>query len=152
MCKCLGVACDCIPHSTSSSSHPLLAPALCCFRSASHMANGRACGPQAPSFLPRPEKPLQTVRAVHSDILAGSGQVVVVIHAGSRGIRCDGQWKKSDINTKVMKKFWKACDEASASCDELQDMWRHNDIEQCFQTVKVSSHSTCRRVHRHHTP
>ena len=60
--------------------------------------------------------------------------LVVIINAGSRGIRGDVQWKKSEVNTKVMHKFWKACAEVSATKEEIQGMWRSSvDIEQCLQ-------------------
>jgi len=60
--------------------------------------------------------------------------IVVIIDAGSRGIHRSAQWAKSVMNTKVMRKFWKACDEASADCDELKDMWRDSgDVKLCWQ-------------------
>jgi len=60
--------------------------------------------------------------------------LVVIIDAGSRGIHDAAQWPKSAINTKVTYKFWKACDEVSASCDELKGMWRGSvDIKLCLQ-------------------
>ena len=60
--------------------------------------------------------------------------LVVIIDAGSRGIQ--QLWPKSEINIKVMHKFWKACDEVSASCDKLKDMWRDpRGFEYCLQTA-----------------
>ena len=46
---------------------------------------------------------------------------VVIIDAGSRGIHRDAKCKKSDINTTVMRRFWKACAEESATNGEIQD-------------------------------
>ena len=34
---------------------------------------------------------------------------VVIIDAGSRGIGSEAPWNKSQVNNRVMKKFWKAC-------------------------------------------
>jgi hypothetical protein len=60
--------------------------------------------------------------------------LVVIIDAGSRGIDRETLWAKRDINQKVMHKFWKACDEVSASCDKLQAMWKDSyNVEQCLQ-------------------
>ena len=80
--------------------------------------------------------------------------LVVIIDAGSRGIHSDALWKKSQINTTVMRKFWKACAEASATNKEIKDMWmQSHDSEQCLQkTTKAwqawpllteSEESTC---------
>lgn len=61
--------------------------------------------------------------------------LVVIIDAGSKGIDCERLWAKSHINTKVMHKFWTACDEVSASCEKLKDMWRTPgwDVKHCLQ-------------------
>ena len=60
--------------------------------------------------------------------------LVVIIDAGSRDIQSDLQWKKSEINTKVMHKFWKACAEESATNVELQNMWQQaHDMEDCLK-------------------
>ena len=62
--------------------------------------------------------------------------LVVIIDAGSRGIDCERLWAKSSINKAMMHKFWKACDEVSASCDKLKDMWQHWDLNHCLQRAK----------------
>ena len=54
---------------------------------------------------------------------------VVIIDAGSRGIDTEAQWKKSEINTRVMKKFWKACASESATNTDIQRMWRNENTE-----------------------
>ena len=62
--------------------------------------------------------------------------LVVIIDAGSRGIHSDAVWKKSDINTAVMHKFWKACAEESATNAEIIHLWQSNDnytIEKCLE-------------------
>ena len=48
--------------------------------------------------------------------------LVVIIDAGSRGIHNDGRWKKSQINSTVMHKFWKACIKMSAMNPQIQEM------------------------------
>ena len=59
--------------------------------------------------------------------------LVVIIDAGSRGIHSERQWRKSEVNVKVMHKFWKACDEASVSCSWLKELWRYSDVNNCLQ-------------------
>ena len=59
--------------------------------------------------------------------------LVVIIDAGSRGIHSETQWPKSEVNVKVMHKFWKHCDEYSASCSWLKELWRWSDINNCLQ-------------------
>jgi hypothetical protein len=58
---------------------------------------------------------------------------VVIIDAGSRGIHSDTQWAKKWINTTVMKRFWKACAEESATNVEIEKMWRQAQChKQCL--------------------
>ena len=59
--------------------------------------------------------------------------LVVIIDAGSRGIHTDMQWKKSQINIKVMHKFWKACANESATYTDIHYIWKHNDMEACLK-------------------
>ena len=62
--------------------------------------------------------------------------VVVIIDAGSRGIHPDIQWKKSEINTKVMHKFWKACAKESATNAEILNIWQstyNTNTEECLK-------------------
>ena len=59
--------------------------------------------------------------------------LVVVIDAGSRGIPL---WRKSDVKSTVMRKFWKACGEESSTNVEIQDMWRWcSKLEECLKTA-----------------
>jgi hypothetical protein len=62
---------------------------------------------------------------------------VVIIHAGRSGIHQGEPWKKSQLNVKVMHRFWKACTIESATNLEIQDMWRNpsNSIEACLKTA-----------------
>ena len=61
---------------------------------------------------------------------------VIIIDAGSRGVHPDNQWKKSEINAKVMRKFWKACAEMSANDKEIGDIWRSSsNTEECLKTA-----------------
>ena len=59
--------------------------------------------------------------------------LVVIIDAGSRGISSEPPWKKSRMNTTVMRKFWEHCANESAKDGELEDMWRYNTLEECLQ-------------------
>ena len=60
--------------------------------------------------------------------------LVRIIDAGSRGIDRERLWAKSRINKVVMHKFWKACDEVSASYDQLKNMWWNSwDVKHCLQ-------------------
>ena len=61
--------------------------------------------------------------------------VVVIIDAGSRGIHPDTQWKKSEINTKVMHKFWKHCAKEFATNAEIVNIWQssYNGTEECLK-------------------
>jgi hypothetical protein len=68
--------------------------------------------------------------------------VVVILDAGSRGIQ--EQWAKSEVNTKVMHNFWKACDGVSASFDELRHMWRNSH---CIKQHLKEQHSNGRPGH-----
>ena len=60
---------------------------------------------------------------------------VVIIDAGSRGIGRETLRKKSDVNTTVMRKFWKHCREESATSLEIERIWRNpeNTLETCLQ-------------------
>ena len=67
--------------------------------------------------------------------------LIVIIDAGSRGICLDKHWKKSQINTTVMYKFWKACKWMSAENPQIQEMWKkynYNDIEGCIDEATMS--------------
>ena len=79
---------------------------------------------------------------------------VVIIDAGSRGIHPDEEWKKSQINTTVMRKFWIACAKESATNVELQDMWKASWCQkQCLEKatrawqslplLTLDQHCTC---------
>ena len=60
--------------------------------------------------------------------------LVVIIDAGSKGIHRDApRKKKSDVNSTVMRKFWKACAKESATNVEIQDMWRSSQVEECLK-------------------
>ena len=63
---------------------------------------------------------------------------VVIIDAGSRGIGRETLRKKSDVNTTVMRKFWKHCKEESATSPEIEQIWRNpeNTLEACLQEAK----------------
>ena len=62
--------------------------------------------------------------------------LAVIIDAGSRGIHPDIQWKKSEINTKVMQKFWKACAKESATNAEIVNILQYSyntNTEACLK-------------------
>ena len=62
--------------------------------------------------------------------------VVVIIDAGSRGIQGDAKCKKSDINTTVMHKFWKACAVESATNGEIEATWKKSHgMQECLKTA-----------------
>ena len=60
---------------------------------------------------------------------------VVIIDAGSKGIRRGTPWKKSEVNTTVMKKFWKHCIKEEATSPESEQIWQKpgNTVEACLQ-------------------
>jgi len=63
--------------------------------------------------------------------------LVVIIDAGSRGIHPEQKWKKADVNTRVMRKFWKACDNIGVPTEALKVMWRAVcSIEACVENAK----------------
>ena len=59
---------------------------------------------------------------------------VIIIDAGSRGIHPDKQWKKSEITTKIMHKFWRACRTHSATNKEIEKMWHVAwNVDECVK-------------------
>ena len=63
--------------------------------------------------------------------------LVIIIDAGSRGINLGEQWRKSEVNTTVMHKFWKWCDKESATNDEIKAIWQtENNIEDCLKKTE----------------
>jgi hypothetical protein len=65
--------------------------------------------------------------------------LVVIIDAGSRGIHRDAKWKKSEINTKIMHKFWKACAKEAATNAEIQNLWTYGNAESIATCLKIAS-------------
>ena len=71
--------------------------------------------------------------------------LVVIIDAGSRGIHPDIQWKKSQINTKVMRKFWKACAKEYATNAEILNIWQssyNTNTEECLKKQQMHGNPT----------
>ena len=61
---------------------------------------------------------------------------VVIIDAGSWGIGFGPPWNKSQVNAKVMRRFWQACDKEAAMNRRIQAMWNNaNTLEDCLQTA-----------------
>jgi hypothetical protein len=65
--------------------------------------------------------------------------VVVIIDAGSRGIHRDAKWKKSEINTKIMHKFWKACAKEAATNADLKNLWMYGNADSIATCLKIAS-------------
>ena len=64
--------------------------------------------------------------------------LVVITDADSRGINRGAQWPKSQVNTTIMHKFWRWCDEESATNDEIQAIWRspENNMKDCLEKAE----------------
>ena len=62
---------------------------------------------------------------------------IVVIDAGHNGITTSA-WSKSDVNRKVMKKFFKHCERNGAAIPELQRHWQqHGEVHEKLQRAKT---------------
>ena len=62
--------------------------------------------------------------------------VVLIIDAGNKGIHRNPNCNKAKINTTVMRKFWKACADESATNGQIEGIWRRgHDMEECLKTA-----------------
>ena len=62
---------------------------------------------------------------------------VRIIDAGSRGIERGQLWKKSEVTTKVMRKFCAHCRDESATNHEIEHIYKkHHRLDPCLEKAR----------------
>jgi len=63
---------------------------------------------------------------------------VVIIDAGSYGIKSNQQWSKGEVNSMTMNKFWRHAEKAQAENPQLKQLWKqHHQLQECLDAAEA---------------
>ena len=67
----------------------------------------------------------------------GTQHAVVIIDVGSRGIARGERWIKSEMTTRVMRKFWAHCRVESATNAKIEQIYnKHHRLDSCLEEAR----------------